>query len=125
MKNLKDYIVEQCHISPDNRKNWYSSSQIRDIAFELEKKFDVDPIEHYIAMFDGIMDDDSVATKEKWIDDEIGQIVIDIRNVDKDPLDYTHNATWKEFMKLFKKEYKDAPNYELALQMYKKLEEYK
>lgn len=114
MKSLKDFLCESL-------VNEEASSKIREICSKLKLNYDVDPLDYYVYMQDELEEDSSKSEIDKWIDSEIEQIIIDIHNVDKAVSTFNNSKDYKQFVKLFTKEYKNQPYYNIGLTLYEKL----
>ena len=112
MKSLKQYITEA------------ASSKIKQVCSKLKLHYDVDPLDYYVYMQDELsLSEDPDNEIDAWIDGEISQIITDIHNVDKSIDDFTSSKEYKQFMKLFTKEYKKESYYNVAIKFYTKLSE--
>lgn len=92
-------------------------------ADALVLKYDIDPLDYYVYMQDELDEDASDAEIDKWIDSEIEQIIIDLHCIDTSVIKYTNSKEYKQFIKLFTKEYKNKPYYNIALRFFAKLDE--
>lgn len=111
MKTLTQYICES------------ASANIKKVTSNLKLNFDIDPLDYYVYMQDELEEDSSEKDINEWINEQIKQIVIDIHNIDKSVISFNNSKDFKQFMKLFVKDYKNEPYFNIAMKLYIKLSE--
>lgn len=112
IKSLHDYVIESIS----------DIAKIKHVCQDIYSKFEVDPLDYYVYLQDDVSLTDTEQEINKWIKEEVEQIIIDIKNKGINPVDLVINKQWKQFIKLFTKHYKKEPYFDLAIKLYTELE---